>query len=159
MKNLIQKINKKFPLSLIATASGFLLVLLFSWIYFVGSLSNNEEQIHSRLQEEFQILVSNFVAKKHPEVKEIIFHRVWTKDTANPDQIKVFFHYSLMTTGPAGGELLLKGESLLEKSMEQNNFWIAKNFKVTNSAVEFSEPLLIKASQNNNKIIDPNGGS
>lgn len=145
-KNLIHKINKKIPLSLIATAIGFILVLVFSWIYFVGSLSNEEEQLHSRLQEEFQILVSDFVAKKHPDVNEIIFHRVWTKNTSQSHQIKVFFHYSLLTTGPAGGELLIKGESLLEKSTEQKNLWVAKNFKVTNSLVEFSEPMLIKAT-------------
>ena len=150
-KRFIQKINKKIPFSLIGTSVGFVLVLVFSWIYFVGSLSNDEEQLHSLLQEEFQVLVSDFVATKHPDVNEIVFHRVWTKNTSQPNQIKIFFHYSLLTTGPSGGELLIKGESLLEKSMEQKALWIAKNFKVTNSVVEFSEPLLIKATEIPNK--------
>ena len=119
LKNLIKRINKQIPLSLVATAVGFTLVLIFSWIYFVGSLSNEEEQTHSLLQEEFQNLVSDYVAKKHPDVEEIIFHRVWTKNTSTPNQIEIFFHYSLRTTGPAGGELLIKGKSLLEKPEEQ----------------------------------------
>ena len=115
-KNFLKKMKKKFPLSLIATAIGFTLLLVISWIYFVGSLSNEEEVLHSRLQEEFQILVADFVAKKHPDVKEIIFHRVWTKNTSQAAQIKIFFHYSLLTGGPAGGELFIKGEISLGKS-------------------------------------------
>lgn len=145
--NLKKKINKKIPVGPIATFIGFVFILCLSWFYLTPSLLNEKERVHSYLQDEFQVLVSDWVAKKHPEVNKITFHKVWTKETPQPDQIKIYFHYSLFTKGDAGGELLIKGESLLEKSPTQETLWIAKNFQVTNSLVEFSEPMLIKSDQ------------
>ena len=89
-KDFLKKINKKFPLSLIATAIGFVLVLTLSWIYFVGSLSHEEELLHSRLQEEFQVLVSDFVAKNILKSSKLFFTESGQKATLHRIKLKFF---------------------------------------------------------------------
>ncbi|MCZ0933397.1 MAG: hypothetical protein OXJ52_09650 [Oligoflexia bacterium] len=128
------------------TVLAFILLLVFTWFYLSkpSFQIQEEEKIHSFLQTEFQNLLSGFIEKQHPEVKEISFHKVWTKKTAKPSEIKIFFSYSLTTEGETGGEALLAGSALLKKI--QNQVWQIQNFRVKNKEIEFSDPLLIKAS-------------
>ena len=147
---ILEKIKQKFSLSAFFTLTSFIFILVLSWFYLSQSHKQEEEQLHSLLQIKFQNLISDYVAKKHPEVDEIIFHKIWTKSTSDPNQIKFFFHYSLLSTGQSGGDLLIKGESLLEKSAGEKELWIAKDFKVMDSFLTFSEPLVIRAGSINN---------
>ena len=146
-KNLKNKIKEVSSKGLFFTVAGFILILCLSWFYLSQSLWNNEieEQVHGNLQNRFQVLIADFVAKKHPEVTEITFHRVWTKNTSNSNEIKIFFNYTLLTEGESGGELLISGEALLQRSSEKESLWVVQNFQVTDSFLDFSEPLLIKA--------------
>ncbi len=145
-QKLKDKIKKKLSLAPLLTLAGFVLFLGISWFYISQPSIEEEEQMHGLLQDKFQTLISNFVANKHPEVNQIVFHKVWTKNTSDPNQIEIFFNYSLFTEGPEGGELFIIGESILEKSQEQEDLWTVQNFKVTDSSVGFSEPLIIKGS-------------
>ena len=146
-KNLKNKIKEISSNGLFFTVAGFILILCLSWFYLSQpSWNNAEEQMHGNLQNRFQNLIADFVAKKHPEVTEITFHRVWTKNTSNSNEIKIFFNYTLLTEGEAGGELLISGEALLQKSPEKESLWVVQNFQVTDSFLDFSEPLLIKAA-------------
>ena len=146
LRNLKNKIVKHWPSSSFFTLTGFIIILCLSWFYLSPPpWSNEEERVHSFLQNQFQTLVSDFVAEKHPEVDNITFHKVWTKNTSDPHQVKIFFNYSLWTKGESGGELLIEGEALLTKSDEEAELWIVQEFQVTDSIVDFSEPLLIKA--------------
>ena len=128
------------------TVLAFILLLVFTWFYLSKpSLQiQEEEKVHSFLQMEFQNLLSEFIERQHPEVKEINFHKVWTTKTAKPSEIKIFFSYSLTTGGESGGEALLSGSALLKKIQDQ--IWQIQNFKVKNKEIEFSDPLLIKSS-------------
>ena len=118
-KNFKNRIRRNLPSSSFFTVAGFILILCLSWFYISQSPWDEEEQIHAYLQDQFQTLVSDFIAKKHPKIDEIIFHKIWTKSTPDPHRIKIFFNYSLFTKGESGGELLIKGEAILEKSQEQ----------------------------------------
>ena len=130
----------------IFTLAGFIFILCFSWFYLSQSFWDTEEEyIHGLLQNRFQTLISDFVVKKHPEVVEITFHKVWTKGTSDPDRIQIFFTYSLQTIGDAGGDLIIGGEAVLKKSPKEEKLWIVQDFQVMDSLLNFSEPLLIKA--------------
>lgn len=143
-KNLRNKINKRLASSSFWTLVGFIFILSVSWFYLSPpSWNNEEEQVHSFLQNRFQTLVSDFIAQKRPEVDKITFHKIWTKKTPDPQAIQIFFSYSLWTTGEAGGDLLIEGEALLQEADE--GLWLVQDFQVTDSFVDFSEPLLIKA--------------
>ena len=124
----------------------FLFLLAFTWFYLSkpSFQIQEEEKIHSFLQMEFQNLLSNFIEERYPEVSSIVFHKVWTKKTNKSNKIKIFFSYSLTTQGENGGENLLAGSALLKKI--ENQVWQIRNFKVKNTEIEFSEPLIIKAS-------------
>lgn len=145
-KKIKNKIKKNLLVSSLLTSAGFILLLYLSWSYLSQPHLTEEEQIHGFLQDRFQTLISDFVADKHPEINEIIFHKVWTKNTSDSNRIKIFFSYSLSMQGATGGSTLIEGESVLEKSPEQRGLWVAKNFQVTDSLTDFSEPLVIKAS-------------
>ena len=127
------------------TALGFICLLIFTWFYLSkpSFQIQEEEKTHSFLQTEFQSLLSNFIEKKHPEVTKIKFHRVWTKKTSQPREIKIFFTYSLTTTGDTGGESLLEGSALLKET--QSQVWQIQDFRVKNTEIEFSDPLIIQA--------------
>lgn len=145
-QDLKDKIKKNLPSSSFWTVAGFILILCLSWFYFSQpSWKNQEEQIHSLLQNQFQTLISDFVAKKHPEVDKITFHKVWTKNSKDPNLIKIIFSYSLWTTGELGGDHLIEGSAQLKRSEERETLWIVQNFQITDSLMDFSEPLLIKA--------------
>ena len=141
-----EKISRSIPVSALLTLLSFVFILTLSWFYLSErDNSGKEEETHAFLQEQFQNLISEAVIQQAPEVEELIFHKVWTKNRKNPDEVKIFFSYSLLTKGQAGGESLLEGEALLKKSPEQAGLWIVRNFQITDIAVEFSEPLVIKA--------------
>ena len=145
LKNLKDTLKKDLPFKSLFTVAGFILLLSLSWFYLYQSHINEEEQIHSHLQDRFQTLVSDFVADKHPEVYKIIFHKIWTKSIPDLNQIKVFFSYSLFTEGEMGGSTLIEGEAILEKSLEQEELWTVTDFQTKDSEINFSEPLVIKA--------------
>ena len=140
------KLKNKLFSPQIWTALIFMLLLALTWFYLSKSSFQiqEEEKIHSFLQTEFQNLLSNFIEKRHPEVTAISFHKVWTKKTARPSEIKIFFSYSLTTKGEHKGENLLAGSALLKET--QNQVWQIQHFKVKNKEFTFSAPLLIKAS-------------
>ena len=142
IKNIIKRDISFKPL---LTVAGFILLPSLSWFYLYQSHINEEEQIHSHLQDRFQTLVSDFVADKHPEVYKIIFHKIWTKSIPDSSQIKVFFSYSLFTEGETGGSTLIEGEAILEKSPEQEELWTVTDFQTKDSEINFSEPLVIRA--------------
>ena len=125
--------------------AGFILLLYISWIYFGQTpRTGEEEKLHSLLQDRFQTLISDRIADRHPEVTEIIFHKVWTQKI-NQQEIKIFFNYSLQTKGETRGETVIEGEALMESSIHQKGLWIIRDFQVNNSTVNFSDPLVIKA--------------
>jgi len=145
-KDLITQIKRIFSAPSFWALTGFIFLLIISWFYLNQSFfDSEEEQTHSFLQSRFQNLVSDYVDKKYPEITEIIFHKVWTKKTTHPEEIEIFFSYSLLTKGQAGGDLLIDGKALLIQV--STNFWKVQNFQVTESAVDFSEPMLIKAEK------------
>jgi len=139
-----EKARKTFFRSLF-TLVGFIFILGLSWFYLSRSFQDTEgEYLHGLLQNRFQTLISDSVVKKHPEVVEIIFHKIWTKNTPDPDQIQIFFSYSLRTTGDARGDLVVDGEALLKRSPKKERLWIVQDFQIMDSFLDFSEPLLIK---------------
>ena len=148
LKNLLifSKLKNKIFSPSVFTVLTLIFLLVFTWFYLSkpSFQIQEEEKVHSFLQTEFQTLLSRFIENKYPEVTEIQFHKVWTKKTAQPSEIKIFFSYSLTTEGETGGEALLAGSALLKKI--QNQVWQVRNFKVKNTEIEFSDPLFIKAS-------------
>ena len=140
-----EKLKDKIFSGPVLTLAGFIFVLCVSWFYLSPSYEENEnEKLHGFLQNQFQNLISDFVAEKHPEVDKITFHKIWTKNSPEPHKVKIFFSYSLFDKGESGGNLLIKGEAVLKRSTEQK-LWLVQDFKVKDSFLEFAEPLLIKA--------------
>ena len=157
-ENLKNRLKKKFLLNPVFTVVGFILILCLSWFYLSQpSWNNEEEQIHSFLQHQFQTLVSDLVSRKHSEVDKITFHKVWTKTTDEPHKIKIFFSYSLRTKGKFGGDTLIEGTALLEKSFEKEGLWMVQDFQVTDHFLDFSEPLVIRASPLPKSATTPSG--
>ena len=144
-KKKFDHLKKKFSSSTL-TVIGFIILLAVTWFYLSkpSFKTQQAEKNHSLLQLEFQNLLSAFIEKKHPEVIEISFHKVWTKTTSDPSEVDIFFSYSLKTEGTTGGSTSLKGSALLKKI--QNEVWQVHNFKVENTELKFSTPLLIKAN-------------
>ena len=143
---ILSKLKNKVISTSFFTIVVFVFFLLFTWLYLSkpSVQIQEEEKVHSFLQTEFQNLLSNFIETQHPEVTEISFQKVWTKKTALPSEIKIFFNYSLTIDGEAGGETVLTGSALLKEVHKKT--WQVRNFKVKNTEVEFSDPLFIKAS-------------
>ncbi len=134
--------NKKRYFPLIA----LIFLLLLSWVYLQKAQESSNEELHGLLQEKVQMTISNYVEKKNPHIESITFHKIWTKNTNSPSDIKVFFTYSVVTGKKDGASLLADGEALLSQSSKNEDHWVLSNFKVTSSFLDFSEPMLIKAS-------------
>ena len=124
--------------------AGLALLLIFSWIYLEQSSEELSESVHSALQEKFQSVVSDYVEKNYPTINQITFHKTWTENTSDPNHIKVYFSYSLtIKDNKADSEMIMDGTANLSRTSK--NRWLLTNFKVTDSLVEFSQPLIIKA--------------
>ena len=140
--------NKKFMSFSILAGMGFLLVA--SWFYFYTSKNVISEKTHSMLQETSQKVLSDYITKTRPEIRHIIFHKVWTENTDNLNQIKIFFSYTFITEEKdTGGEFSIESEAYLTREISKSNDWILSNFQVKENLLEFSEPLLIKAPKSN----------
>jgi len=126
-----------------------LIVLLSSsWVFLKNNQELSREELHTTLQEKVQIALSDYIEKKYPHITHIIFHKVWTKNTNILNKIQIFFTYSLKTKGEDGGHLLANGQALLYLSDTNENHWVLNDFQVTNSFLEFQEPLIIKSAEN-----------
>ena len=137
-------LKKYFSTSSIAL-TGLIFLLIVSWFYIYKNQQTSNEDVHRWLQEQFQVVVSDYVEKKYPAIKQITFHKIFTQKTSQPTQIKIFFSYSLDIEDEASGELSIEGEAFLTQK-DSNKNWLLSEFKVTNSLLEFSEPFVIKAS-------------
>lgn len=138
--------NKKFiSFSVLA---GMIFLLITSWFYFYASKNIISEKTHGLLQETAQKTLSNYISKTRPEIRHIVFHKVWTENTSNPNQIKIFFSYTFTTEEKeTGGEFSIESEAYLTRKNLRNNDWILSDFQVKENLLDFSEPLLIKASE------------
>ena len=127
------------------TLLAFLMILILTWVYFSKSQDRlqNNEKTHTWIQNEFQKLLSDWVEQKHPEISSITFHKVWTKDTKTPTDIKIFFNYSLVTKGESGGTADLTGSALLKRASEQQ--WEVQDFEINKNLIDFSQALVIQA--------------
>ena len=144
--NILKKIiSLKVSFGYLLTLVGFIFMLYMSWFFLSQRRLNEEEYLHGLLQERFQSLVSNLAINEHPEIDEIIFHKVWTKKLDDPHKVKILFRYSLLLTGDKGGNSEIEGDAILERSPEREDTWIVNNFQVTDNLLGFSEPLVIKA--------------
>ena len=126
---------------------GFVVLLLSSWFLLQNVKSSSQEDIHKELQEKVQEAISNYVITYTPHITGITFHKVWTQKTSSPTVIKIFFSYTLVTDEEAPGSLLIDGEALLSLSDKNKYHWMLSDFKVTNSLLEFSKPMVIKFSE------------
>ena len=124
-------------------------LLLLSWFYLQRAQKNSREELHSLLQEKVQLAISNYIEKNNPYITSITFHKVWTKNSNFSTDIIIFFTYSLVIEQEAGANLLVDGEAILSQSDKDEDHWVLNDFKVTNSSLDFSEPMLIKASSKN----------
>ena len=119
-------------------------LLILSWMYLHQSPEEINESIHSALQEKFQSTVSDYVKKNYPAISRITFHKTWTENTSDPYHIKVYFSYSLIIKdNKADSEMIMEGTASLNR--KSGHRWLLTNFKVTDSLVEFSKPLVIRA--------------
>ena len=139
--------NKKF--TSIAVLTGLLLFLAGTWFWLETSYfyAFQDEKTHSLLQEKAQLVLADYVEKARPEVQQIVFHKVWTENTVNPNKIKIFFSYTLVTDeADTGGEFSMESEAYLIRESVESSDWHLSGFQVKESLLDFSEPLLIKAS-------------
>ena len=145
---ILKKMLKQQFLPYISLA-GLAGLLILSWMYLHQSPKEISESVHSILQEKFQSTVSGYVKKNYPAIRRITFHKTWTENTSNPDRIKVYFSYSLtIQDNKADSEMIMDGTADLNR--KSGNRWLLTDFKVTDSLVEFSKPLVIKALPDKN---------
>ena len=148
IKKLTKNINffKKIP-NLKIGFSFFIFVglLTLSWFYLSDLKINSEEEMrHSLLKSKFEEALSELIEKKHPEVSHISFNKIWTKKTKDLSQVEIYFNYTLKSED---AESELEGSALL--SLSQENVWQIQNFQIEKNRLDFSEPIVIKATLNN----------
>ena len=132
------------PASLFALL-GLLALLIITWAALRPDPDFNE-RLHGILQEKTQTSIAEYVEKNNPEVAQIIFHKISTKPLSR-GKIRVSFEYSLnITEEEAAGKIMIGGSALLSQSEDDPARWTLGDFQVKDSAVDFAEPLVIKAS-------------
>ena len=140
----IQKQAKKYsqytPLAI------FVLLLAITWVYLESKKHSTNELVHALLQEKVQAAISDQAVKKNPNITRVVFHKIWTKETGNDNEVKVVFSYSLLEElSKQKSTLIVDGQALLNPSDEEENVWVLSNFQVTDSLLDFDEPMIIKA--------------
>ena len=145
IKNLKQSLNP----SVLKSSFAIVLLIAFlalSWFYLSdpNKLNREEELQHSLLKNKFKEVLTELIEKKHPEVNELSFQKLWTKKTEDASQVEIYFNYSLSSKE---GKNDLEGSALL--SLSEEEVWQIKNFQIEKNYLDFSEPMLIKASPNN----------
>lgn len=121
----------------------FIFVILITWFYIHNNKNSSNENTHRWLQEQFQVVISDYIEKNDPQIQEIHFNKIYTKKTNNPLHVEIFFSYTLtIDDSSASGNTHLSGKALLTQKNDRT--WVLSNFEVTNSILEFSEPIQIK---------------
>jgi len=112
-----------------------------SWFYLSDFKINSEEELrYHLLKSKFEEVLSDLVEKKHPEVNDISFNKVWTKKTEEPSEVEIYFSYTLKLEE---GDSELEGSALLKLSDE--DVWQIQDFQIEKSRFDFTEPVVIKA--------------
>ena len=127
-----------------APLAGLIFLLIFSWIHLYRTPKEAGPEELNTLAEKFQTSLSDYVKKQRPEIRHITFHNTRTEPGDRPGEVKVFFSYSLTVEDKkADSEMLMTGRAELNR--KRAGRWLLTNFQVTDSLVEFSKPLIIKA--------------
>ena len=141
------KLNNTKVISAIIVA-GLIFALTASWFYFYAGQGVIDQKTHSLLQERAQAVLSDYIEENRPEIRRIVFHKVWTKNTSRTDRVKIFFSYTLSTEEKnIAGDFFIESEAYLTKQSRDSEDWILSDFQAKDKILEFSEPLLIKASK------------
>ena len=131
-------------LSAYGSLAVLILLLAFSWIFLRPDSDELSESLHGALQENFESSISQHIKQRHPQIQGIDFQKIQTENTDNPDRVNISFSYLLSVKDDAGdSEILIDGTAVLVR--KSSNRWTLTDFKVTDSFLEFSEPLVIKA--------------
>ena len=157
----MQKNKRKFII--FSLSAGALFLLAASLFYFHAFRSAGErpprakpgladERLQSLLQEEAKAALSEYITLKRPDIRRITFHRIQTESFA-PDKVKIVFSYTLSTDkretagdfSATASAWLVKDKPSAEGGLSDNQ-WTLSGFQVEESLMDFSEPLLVKAS-------------
>ena len=127
-----------------APLAGLIFLLFFSWIHLYRTPKELSPAELNTLAEKFQTTIADYVKKQRPEIRHITFHNTQTEPGDRQNKVKVSFSYSLTVEDKkADSEMLMTGTADLNK--KGGGRWLLTNFQVTDSLVEFSKPLIIKA--------------
>lgn len=122
----------------------FASALFLSWTFFNKSLPQDQEELHKSFQDQFQVIFFDFIKEKYPQVKQVVFHNLWTKSyNTELTQIQIFFHYSIFWDNQAEGETKQQAQAIFKKHSTKPNLWTLASINITDNHVIIHKPLVI----------------
>ena len=143
----LKNLKKRDSFVTVETVKSFvalvLLIGLFivTFMYFAGPDKFKEKQ-HALLKESFEKELRALIQKKHPEVIQVSFENLRTKQTKHPNKVEIHFKY-LVTL--KDGENRLEASALL--NLMDNQVWQIQDFQILKNRMSFSESIPIKAKE------------
>ena len=132
--------------ALIFSSALLVLILFYLCLSFFLQVQRDTRERTARLKEQFQNLISDQAERQHGGT--VTFHQIQLKRDLASKNKKVVFSYSLSLAGESGGENLIEGSALLEKSHDERDLWLVRDFHIKDSLIRFEEPLVIPSGKN-----------
>ncbi len=125
-----------------------LLVLVWSWR---GTQRPGDvpSAIHMSLQTELQQFIQKYISENVPSVKNIRFHRLWTKPI-DVDTVDAQFEYSFssLAEGEGTAKTILAGSARLNRVPGDDpaqEGWSLARVQIDDQTIEFEEGVLIRS--------------
>ncbi len=125
----------------------FAVALVASW-YVVYAQMPVAETVHMGIQNDLKNIITEYVQKNLPEVKNLRFERMWTT-TLKDNKVKASFMYSFEEPGTDGEPAVIEinGTAILNKVEETPEMatWNLDELRILDNKVNFTEPIQITA--------------
>lgn len=106
------------------------------------------ESVHVGIQNDLKNIITEYVQKNLPEVKNLRFERMWT-ETIKPHRVRANFIYSFEETGENGEPAVVEinGSATLNKVDETPEVatWSFDELKILDNTVNFTQAIEVKA--------------
>lgn len=125
----------------------FIVALVGSW-YLVQKQPTIPESVHVGIQSDLKKIIGEFILKKLPNAKNLVFKKFWT-ETLKENKVKATFAYTFEDTNESSGNvgMTIEGYAILNKLSEspEEMEWSFDELHIQNSDVEFKDPIHISS--------------
>ena len=126
-----------------------LILVAMSWTWRLATAESGLSlEQHQQIQTELADIIREYVEKKQPEAKDLVFTQLYTEVVRPDEELKVHFRYSFRTPVTGGDSAEQVFEGAVDLVSEDGENWKWADEAVTSPTIRFEKGSVISVKEN-----------